>query len=180
MTLLAKFNKLNKRERYAIMLGIGVAVIFLVFQFIVEPLFNRADQKKKTLQTKAIMLRQMRQWQADYNSLSQTANISKSHFSNRQKNFTLYSFLQQLAGTAGVKDRITYMKPTRKVQKNSPYKLSRVEMKLDAITLEQLTTYLYEVETSKNMVEIKKLVISKKDKKQSLITAVMQVETMEM
>ena len=179
MTLLAKFNKLNKRERYAIMLGIGVAVIFLVFQFIVEPLFNRADQKKKTLQTKAIMLRQMRQWQADYNSLSQTANISKSHFSNRQKNFTLYSFLQQLAGTAGVKDRITYMKPTRKVQKNSPYKLSRVEMKLDAITLEQLTTYLYEVETSRNMVEIKKLVISKKDKKQALITAVLQVETVE-
>jgi len=72
------------------------------------------------------------------------------------------------------------MKPTKKVQKNSPYKLSRVEMKLDAITLEQLTTYLYEVETSKNMVEIKKLVISKKDKKQALITAVMQVETMEL
>ena len=179
MTLLAKFNKLNKRERYTIMAGIGVAVIFLVFQFIVEPLFNRADQRKKTLQTKSVMLQQMRQWQVEYSALTQTANVSKSQFSNRQKGFTLYSFLQQLAGRAGVKDRITYMKPTKKVQKNSPYKLSRVEMKLDAITLEQLTTYLYEVETSKNMVEIKKLVISKKDKKQALITAVMQVETFE-
>jgi general secretion pathway protein M len=179
MTLLAKFNKLNKRERYTIMVGIGVAVIFLVFQFIVEPFFNRADLQRKTLQTKAVMLQQMRQWQVEYNALTQTANMSKSQFNSRQKGFTLYSFLQQLAGTAGVKDRITYMKPTKKVQKNSPYKLSRVEMKLDAITLEQLTTYLYEVETSKNMVEIKKLVISKKDKKQALITAVMQVETFE-
>ena len=62
MTLLTKFNKLNKRERYTIMIGIGVALIFLVSQFIVEPLFNRADQKKKTLQTKAAMLQQMRQW----------------------------------------------------------------------------------------------------------------------
>ena len=180
MTLLAKFNKLNKRERYVIMIGVGVAVIFLVFQFIVEPLFNRAAQKKKTLQTKAVMLQQMRQWQVEYEALTQTANVSKSRFSKRQKGFTLYSFLQQLAGKAGVKDRITYMKPTKKVQKNNPYKLSRVEMKLDAITLEQLTTYLYEVETSKNMVEIKKIAISKKDKKQALITAVMQVETFEL
>jgi general secretion pathway protein M len=179
MTLLAKFNKLNRRERYAITIGIGVAVVFCVIQFIVEPLFNRADQKKKALQTKAVMLQQMRQWQAEYNALTRKVNVSKSNFSKRQKGFTLYAFLQQLAGTAGVKDRITYMKPTKKVQKNSPYKLSRVEMKLDAITLEQLTTYLYEVETSKNKVEIKRLVVSKKDKKQALITAVMQVETME-
>ena len=180
MVLLTKFNKLNKRERYAIMAGIGVAVIFCAFQFVVEPLFNRTAQRKKTLQAKTVMLQQMRQWQAEYEALTQTANASKSNFSKRQKGFTLYSFLQQLAGTAGVKDRITYMKPTKKVQKNSPYKLSRVEMKLDAITLEQLTTYLYKVETSKNMVEIKKLVISKKDKKQALITAVMQVETFEL
>ena len=71
------------------------------------------------------------------------------------------------------------MKPTKKVEKGSPYKLSRVEMKLDAITLEQLTNYLYKVETSKNMVDIKKISISKKDKKHGLITAVLQVETVE-
>ena len=71
------------------------------------------------------------------------------------------------------------MKPSKKAQKNSPYKLSRVEMKLDAITLEQLTNFLYGVETSQNMVDIKKISISKKDKKQGLITAVLQVETME-
>ncbi len=179
MTLLTRFNKLNKRERYTIMIGVAFVVVFLIFQLIVEPLFNRTEQKKKTIQAKAAMLNQMQQWQAEYESLNQTANLSKSRFSKRPKGFTLYSFLQQLAGKAGVKDRITYMKPTKKVQKNSPFKLSRVELKLDAITLEQLTAYLYEVETSRNMVEIKKIVISKKDKKQSLITAVLQVETVE-
>jgi general secretion pathway protein M len=122
----------------------------------------------------------MRQWQAEYDGLTQKANLSKSHFSNRQKGFTLYSFLNQLAGEAEIKDRITNMKPTKKAQKNSPYKLSQVEMKLDAITLEQLTNYLYRVETSKNMVEIKKISITKTDKKQGLITAVLQVETVEL
>ena len=72
------------------------------------------------------------------------------------------------------------MKPTKTVQKNSPYKISRVEMKLEAITLEQLTNYLYGVETSNNMVDIKKISISKKDKTQGLLTAVLQVETVEL
>jgi len=179
MSLLAKFNKLNKRERYAIMLGVGVAVIFLIAQFIVEPIFSQAEQKKQKLQTKSVMLEQMRQWQAEYNRLTRKADRSKSRFRNRKKGFTLFAFLNQLAGEAGIKDRITNMKPTKKAQKSSPYKLSRVEMKLDAITLEQLTNYLYKVETSKNMVEIKKISISKKDKKQGLITAVLQVETFE-
>ncbi len=179
MTLLAKFNKLNKRERYAIMMGVGVVGIFLIVQFIIEPIFSKTEQKKKTLQTKSVMLEQMRQWQAQYDGLTQKANVSKSRFRKRQKGFTLYSFLDRLAGEAGIKDRISYMKPSKKVQKNSPYKLSRVEMKLEAITLEQLTNYLYGVETSKNMVDIKKISISKKDKKQGLITAVLQVETVE-
>ena len=179
MTLLAKFNKLKKRERYAIMIGVAVVGIFLVFQLIIEPFFNRTEQKNKTLQTKAVMLKQMRQWQAEYRALTQTANVSKSRFRDREKQFTLYSFMDSLARNTGIKDRITYMRPTKKVQKNSPFKLSRVELKLDAITLEQLTTYLYGVETSKNLVEIKKIVISKKDKEQALITAVLQVETLE-
>jgi general secretion pathway protein M len=180
MTLLAKFNKLNKRERYAIMIGSGVLSIFLIAQFIIEPLFSKTEQKKKNLQTKSVMLEQMRQWQAEYDSLTQKVTLSQSRFRNRQKGFTLYAFLNRLAGEAGIKDRITNMKPTKKVQKNSPYKLSRVEMKLDAITLEQLTNYLYKVETSKNMVDINKISITKKDKKQGLITAVLQVETVEL
>ena len=180
MSLLAKFNNLNKRERYAIMIGIGVLGIFLIVQFIIEPIFSKTEQKKKNLQTKSVMLEQMRQWQAEYEGLTQKTNLSQSRFGNRQKGFTLYAFLNRLAAEAEIKDRITNMKPTKKVQKNSPYKLSRVEMKLDAITLEQLTNYLYKVETSKNMVEIKKISISKKDKKQRLITAVLQVETVEL
>lgn len=179
MTLLARFNKLNKRERYAIMLGIAIAGIFLFVQFIVEPILNTTEQKKRALRTKAVMLEQMQQWQIEFNGLTQQANISKSRFRKRPKGFTLYSFMDQLAGQAGIKDRISYMKPTKKVEKNSPYKLSRVEMKLEAITLEQLTNYLYGVETSQNMVDVKKISISKKDKKQGLITAVLQVETVE-
>ena len=170
---------MNKRERYAIMLAAGVIGIFLIVTFVVEPFLSRTDQLKKSLQDKAVMLEEMRQLQSEYNMLTQKANVSKALFSRRQKGFKLYPFLGQLAVEAGVKDNISYMKPSTKVQKNSRYKISRVEMKLDAITLKQLTTYLYGVETSKNMVDVKRISISKKDKKQRLLTAVLQVETVE-
>jgi general secretion pathway protein M len=179
MTLLAKFNKLNKRERYAIIAAIGVLGIFLIAQFIIGPFFSRTEQKKNMLQAKAVMVEQMRQMQAEYESLTQKANISKSRYRNRQKGFTLFSFLDRLAGEAGIKDRISYMKPSKKIEKNSPYIISSVEMKLEAITLEQLTNYLYGVETSENMVEINKISISKKDEKEGLLTAILQVETVE-
>jgi general secretion pathway protein M len=179
MKLPTIFKNLNKRERYGILLAAGVIGIFIIAVFIVEPFLSRSANMKNSRQTKADMLVEMQKLQSEYTALTQQTKVSKSRFQRRQKGFTLFSFLDRLAGESGIKDRISYMKPTKKVQKNSPYKISRVEMKLESITLEQLTNYLYGVETSKNMVDIKKISISKKDKNQGLLTAVLQVETVE-
>ena len=179
MKLPAILKNLNKRERHGIILAAGVIGIFIIAVFIVEPFLSRAANMKNSLQTKTDILVEMQNLQSEYTGLTQQTKISKSRFQRRQKGFTLYSFLNSLAGESGIKDRISHMKPTKTVQKNSPYKISRVEMKLDAITLEQLTNFLYGVETSNNMVDIKKISISKKDKKQGLLTAVLQVETVE-
>ncbi len=172
-------KKMNKRERTAVIGAAGVIIVFIVGRFVIYPFFSRTEHLKRSLQVKTAMLAEMQQLQSQYLAINQKAKLSLARFRQRPKNFTLFSFLDRLAGEAGVKDRISYMKPSRKVDKNSPYKISRVEMKLEGITLEQLTRYLYGVETSANMVEIKKIAISKKDKKQGLINVVLQVQTVE-
>jgi len=116
---------------------------------------------------------------SEYEAITQKAHLSKSRFAKRQKGFTLFSFLDRLAGETGLKDDIIYMKPSTSVQKNSPIKLSKVEMKLQAITLKQLAAYLYRVETSENVVTVKRLSISKTGKQKEFIDAVLQVETFE-
>ncbi len=116
---------------------------------------------------------------SEHDAMIQRTDLSKGHFENRTKGFTLFSFLDKLSGKAGIKDHITYMKPSTTVQKNSPYKTSRVEMKLRGLTLQQLTVYLHMVETSKNMVNVKRLSISKSGKQEGVIDAVLQVETSE-
>jgi general secretion pathway protein M len=89
----------------------------------------------------------------------------------------LFSFLDRVAGQTRLKDRIAYMKPSTATPKNSPFKISTVEMKLQAITLEQLVAYLYKVETSENAVHIKRISLVKAGKNKSLITAIMEIES---
>ncbi len=84
----------------------------------------------------------------------------------------------RVAGQTGVKEHITYMKPSISGQKENSYKISSVEMKLQAVSMAQLTAYLYMVETSRNMVRIKRISISKTGKHEGFIDAVLQVETL--
>jgi general secretion pathway protein M len=116
---------------------------------------------------------------SDYDAIEKRTSLAKVRFENREKGFTLFSFLDRLTGKARIKEYVTYMKPSTTVQKNNSYKISQVEMKFKGLTLQQLTTYLHMVETSKNMVNIKRLSISKTGKQEGFIDAVLQVETVE-
>jgi len=172
-------KKLNRRDKY-IVYGVGCLLgLLIIVQFIIRPFFDNRKRLERTLQTRKVELEQMRELQADYKALKGRMQLSQVRVNKRQEGFTLNSFLVQAAGQVGIKDRISSMKPTTTAQKNSNFKVSRVEMKLDAISLEQLTAFLHGVETSPNMVMVKKLSVSKKDKKEGLINVIMQVETIE-
>jgi len=172
-------KKLARREKYSIYALSGVICLFVVFQFIVFPFLDKRERLERTLQAKTDILEKMTALQSEYNTIKKRTELSKSNFAKRDTGFTLFSFLDKLTGKAGIKNHVTYMKPSTSVQKNSPFKISQVEMKLQRLTLQQLTSYLYMVETSKNMVNIKRLSISKTGKIENLIDAVLQVETAE-
>ncbi len=172
-------RKLTRREKYSIYAAAGIICLFVVIQFIVFPTVDKREQQERALQVKTKILEEMVALKSEYDAIKKNTDLSKVHFARREKGFTLFSFLDKLTGEAGIKDHITYMKPSTSVRKNSPYKISKVEMKLQGLTLQQLTSYLHMVETSKNIVRIKKLSISKTGKQEGFIDAVLQVETSE-
>jgi len=172
-------KKLTKREKYAIYALSGAILLFILFQFIVFPSIDKRKRLKRTLQIKEDILLEMMTLKSDYDAIEKRTSLAKVRFENREKGFTLFSFLDGLTGKARIKEYVTYMKPSTTVQKNNSYKISQVEMKFKGLTLQQLTTYLYMVETSKNMVNIKRLSISKTGKQEGFIDAVLQVETVE-
>ncbi len=172
-------KKLTKRERYSVYALSGAIFVFIVIQFIVFPSIDKRKQLKRELQVQTNALREMMTLKSDYSEIEKSTHAASERFASREKGFTLFSFLDKLTGEAGIKEYVTYMKPSTTVQKNSPYKISQVEMKIQGLTLQQLTTYLYMVETSKNMVRIRRLSIVKAGKPEGFIDAVLQVETIE-
>ena len=172
-------SKLSRREKIIVAGGGGLLILFMVIQLVIVPVFERNTRLRGAVQSKTQILAEMQRLKSEYDSLSARTKQSEARFTRRDKGFTLFSFLDQLAGQARVKERVSYMRPTKTEQKNSPLKLSRVEMKLEAVTLEQLTAFLHGVETSKNMVSVSKLSITRRDQKEGLLDAILQVDTLE-
>ncbi len=169
--------KLNKREKYYICSAAGFICLFVLIQFVFFPVLDQRERNKRMLQAKTKTLKEIVGLKTEYDSITKRVELSNVRFKKRKKGFTLFSFLDELAGKAGIKGHITYMKPSKVEQKDSPYTISQVEMKLQALTLKQVTDYLYMVETSRNIVLVKRISISKAGKQKEFIDAVLQVET---
>ncbi len=170
---------LNKREKYAVYAASGLIAVFILIQVIISPVINKRERLTRTLQAKTKILEEMRILQSEYAIIREKARLSKKRFKARNKDFTLFSFLDRLADKSGIKNHITYMKPSTSAREKSGYKVSKVEMKLQGITLKQLTSYLHGVETSKNIVSIKRISIVKTGIKEGYVNVVLQIETVE-
>jgi general secretion pathway protein M len=172
-------RNLSKREKYAVFGTAGLIGLIIIFQFIVSPMIASRERMDRSLSERIKIRDNVFKIKAEYEAIKKRAAESNLRFAQRRADFTLFSFLDSLAGEAEIKDHISYMKPSTSSPKDSPYKISQVEMKLKDITMEQLATYLYKVDTSKNMVYVKRLSISKDSKEIGFIDATLQVETPE-
>ena len=172
-------KKLSKRQKYGVFAAVGVLCLFIFLQVVLFPVLDNRKRLRRSLQVKTKMLADMKQLQAEYHLITQRSDYLKKRFARRTKGFTLFSFLDKLAREAGVKDTIAYMKPSATVHKDSGTKISTIEMKLQSVALPKLTDYLYRVETSENMVSIKRASFIKKEKEKGSLDVILQVETFE-
>jgi general secretion pathway protein M len=171
--------KLNKREKYSIYAVSGLICFIVLIQFIISPFIEKRKRITRAIPVKSGQLEEIQLLKSKYDAMNRGAELARVQFSKREKDFTLFSFLDKLSDKAGIKNNINYMKPSTSVDKNTGYKTSIVAMKLQAITLKELTSFMYMVETSKNIVYITRLSISKTGKKKPFINALLQVETSE-
>jgi general secretion pathway protein M len=177
MDLPINLNQLNPREKMALGAGAAALVIFILFQFIIFPVIDHQKVLQRSVVSKQAAVEEMRRLSAEAQALQQEQSRSTQRMGRRPQGFTLFSFLDGLAGMTQLKSNIDYMKPSTTEPKGSPYKVSVVELKLVGINMEQLVSYLYRIETSANMIQVKRLAITKTDKKAGFINAVLQVET---
>lgn len=174
-----QFN-LQRREKILIYTAGTVLICFLVAHLIIFPILNRRTKYESQIKSHAEQLQQMIELKGEYQSLTKDLNSSQAKLKLRPKGFTLFSFLDELAGKSGIKQNIENMKPSTSNLKGSPYSLSMVEMKINSLTMEQLVSFLYGVETSPNMIWVKRISITKGEKEGQLLNSILQVETFQL
>jgi general secretion pathway protein M len=179
MIPLKKKLKLSGREVRMIWAAGGVLALILALQFAVIPAVNQGLFLERQIALKKKQVLETRLLEARYREMDRQALGAKMKLNKRPRGFTLFSFLDALAGKTGLKSAIVYMKPNRLEKKNSRYKISIVEMKMSGINMKQLVRYLYGVETSGNLIHIKKIAIIKTRKSKGAIDVVLQAETLE-
>ena len=169
--------KMNKREKYAVLFACVFILAIIMYQFGISPFLEKKKLLERQLASKNEILKEVTLLKTEYEKILNKNENLKKIYSQREKKFTLFAFLQKLAVKAGVDGNIDYMKPSSSLDKVSKIELSLVEMKLKGINLSQLVSYLHFVETSKNVVFVKRIAISRDGKNMRSISAVLHVKT---
>jgi len=168
--------KLARRERYFLTGAATFIAAFCLFQFLIAPFFEARRRLERGVRAKQSGLEEIAKLSSEYQRYRKGSQGIQEALAHRKGGFTLFSFLEKEASDAGVKNSINYMKPSASSGAGR-YKESLVEMKLEAISLQQLTGYLYRIESPENVVSIKRITIKENSKKQGSLDAILQVLT---
>ncbi len=170
------FNKLEKREKRVVVVGAILFVCFALFHFTVSPLLQARQQTQKVLIQKKEDIQKIRQLQAEYRQLQNQAVNIQNRLQKRSSSFTLFSFIEERATKANVKQLINSMTPSTS-EGEGPLQESRVDLKLEKISLQQLVDFLQQVESIDDVVMIKRISIQENSKEEGLLDVVMKIIT---
>jgi general secretion pathway protein M len=170
--------KLTRREKYYVYIGACVVIMFLIINFVLFPFFDATAKMKRSVQTNENILHEIRLLSSEYMALKIDSKDVERALGVRQKDFALFTFLEQQAGRAGVKTNIKNMKPSTS-STTGPYKESSVEMMMEGVTLKQLVNYLYLIESPQYLVSIKRISLRKSKSNPEYLTVLIHAITYE-
>lgn len=170
--------KLAKREKILVGIAGGLAVLFLVLQFLVFPLMDKMDGLRSGVAAKQTALREMKSLRAEYLSSRQGLQNVEEYLAKRPKGFTLFPFLEGAAAGAAIKANIKYMKPSE-TGGGDTRRESQVEMKLEKVTLQQLVDFLRRIESPQNVVSVRRITVQDSKSMPNYLDVILQVVTFE-
>jgi len=169
-------RKLNRREKTTIAIAGLILFCLAVTEWAILPMQAHQTRVQRAVETRTNDLAEMINLQATHKAVRATTDWQTQRLGGRQQGFTLFSHMDGLAGEAGVKDQIAYMKPSVTVT-DTGQRVDRVEIKLQGIPLSPLVSFIHGIEASDDLIWIRRLSVSKSGKVDAGVIAVLQVET---
>ena len=153
------FHMLQRREQILVVSAGILVLVAALFTFVIDPILARGANLDRRLATARRQLMELQTLRGDYQRQQQIIDRIDAQLRRQKKNFAIFSHLEQVAGQAGIQDKIQSMN-TVASPPNTVYKEDSVEVKMEGVTLEQLIEYLRRVERSPQVLKIKRLQVN--------------------
>jgi general secretion pathway protein M len=170
------WEQLTQSQKYTLMAGLVFVVGALLVQFALFPYFDARQKVRSAISGSEKTLRELATLGTEYGVLRQRSEEIRRVIERRPPGFALFSYLEKRAGDAGVKTHIKSINPLKSMPAGA-YEEAAVEMRLEKLTMKQLTDFLYLVESREDLVRIRKMSVGKMKESPEYLTVLIQVFT---
>lgn len=168
------WDKLDKKQRYMVAGAAVFVLIALIFELGIFPFWGAKAKAGQNIRVNQRKLEEIKQLDAEFARQEEKIARIKTVMAKRTAGFSLFSYLEKKATQAGVRGNITYMNSSRGAQ-SAAFEESLIDMKLDKITIKQLTDFLYFAESPADLVRIKRITVNKMKESPEYLSAQIQI-----
>jgi hypothetical protein len=170
------FDQLESRQKILLLSVSLILLLFFVYQLLVSPYLDARARLQNSVQRRQDDLQQIQKLRQDYLMVKKQEGGIKDRLAKRPRDFALFSYVDRQADLANIKDTIQYMKPSASLGAG-PLKESLVELKMQETTLEGLVRFLKMVESTDNVVSLRRISIQESSKANGYLDVTMQIVT---
>jgi hypothetical protein len=170
-------KNLSEKKMYLFWGGVLLG-LFCTFQFIYLPTLNKRNDLKRLFKNEIESFQQIKKLQMKYMEVEKLNQNQNSLLKNRDKAFSLFSFLSTQAQQTGLKENVISIQPSTQTMDDTAYNISKVTVKISKIYLKPLIDFLSKIELSGMGLKISSLSLSKTGKKNEMFDAVIEIETL--
>jgi general secretion pathway protein M len=173
------WDRLSKRQQLTVAGGGGLVLFMLLMQLLVLPFVDAKKANNQAIRNNEKTLAEMMLLSNDYQVLKRQAGRIQQALARRPQNFSLFSHLEKIAGDAGVKANIKSINATKGAV-SGPYEELPVDIRLEKITLKQITDFLYLLESPQDLIRVKKIALAKMPESPEYLSAQVQAVTFQL
>ena len=174
----SRLQRLSKRERYLLAVGVLFVIGFVFHQLIADPFLTKKQRLERSLHTKAANVLEMKLLQKEYQQISENKRDIMGRLQSRSPEFSLFTFVEQQIDTVRMKERVTSIKPGVSDYQEG-VRQALIDLKIEGIVLAQLVDFLASIESFDKVVFVERIVVQNNSREDGLLDVMLSVLTFE-
>lgn len=168
------WEQLTKSQKRALTVGMIFVVGAVIVQFAVFPWLDARQRMRMSIAANEKVIRELTDLGRQYALLKRSSDAIRKVVEGRPPGFALFSYLEKKAGETGLKAHIKSINPLKSTAMGA-YEEAAVEIRLENLTIKQLTDFIYHVESPELMVKIRRMTVKKTKESPEYLAADIQV-----